>query len=59
MSVTLADANDTIIASNNPQTTLSAMISTNLPAGTYTFRVTGAGRNDPVTNGFSSYASDG
>jgi hypothetical protein len=59
MSVTLADANDILIASNNPQTTLSAMISTNLPAGTYTFRITGAGRNDPVTNGFSSYASVG
>ena len=56
---TLADANDAIIASNNPQTILSASITTNLPAGTYTFRVTGAGRNDPVTTGFSSYASLG
>ena len=56
---TLADATDTIIASNNPQTVLSASIATNLPAGTYTFRVTGAGRNDPVTNGFSNYASLG
>ncbi len=56
---TLADSTDVIIASNNPQTTLSASISTNLPAGTYTFRVTGTGRLDPVTNGFSSYASLG
>ena len=56
---TLADATDTIIASNNPQTVISASITTNLPAGTYTFRVTGAGRNDPVTTGFSSYASLG
>jgi hypothetical protein len=56
---TLADASDTIIASNNPQSVLSATISSNLPAGTYTFRVTGAGRNDPLTNGFSAYASLG
>ncbi|EEF61359.1 LamG-like jellyroll fold domain-containing protein [Pedosphaera parvula] len=56
---TLADATDTIIASNNPQTVLSATINTNLPAGTYTFRVTGAGRNNPLVDGFSSYASKG
>ncbi len=56
---TLADATDTIIASNNPQNVLSASISTNLPAGTYTFRVTGAGRNNALTDGFTSYASLG
>lgn len=56
---TLADAADTVIASNNPQTTLEAGIVTNLAAGTYTFRVTGAGRNSPLTNGFSDYASLG
>lgn len=56
---TLADASDTIIASNNPQSVISASIVTNLPAGTYTFRVTGAGRNNPLTDGFSDYASVG
>ena len=56
---TLADATDAIIASNNPQTVLAASITTNLPAGTYTFRVAGAGRNDPVSTGFSAYASLG
>src|ERR1039457_4133710 len=56
---TLADSTDTIIASNNPQNVLTASIATNLPAGTYTFRVTGAGRNNPFTNGFSNYASLG
>src|SRR5262249_13683938 len=50
---TLADSTDTIIASNNLQTAVSATINTNLPAGTYTFRVTGVGKNDPYTNGFS------
>jgi Concanavalin A-like lectin/glucanases superfamily/Putative Ig domain len=59
LKATLADASDTIIASNNPQSILSATISSNLPAGTYTFRVTGAGRNNPLTNGFSAYASLG
>jgi hypothetical protein len=59
MSVTLADSTDTVIASNNPQTVLYATITTNLPAGTYTFRVTGAGRNDPLTTGFSAYSSLG
>jgi hypothetical protein len=56
---TLYDATDRLLVSNNPQTTLWAAISTNLPAGTYTFRVSGAGRNDPLTNGFSAYASLG
>jgi hypothetical protein len=56
---TLADETDTIIASNNPQSQLAASVATNLPAGTYTFRVTGAGRNDPATTGFSDYASLG
>jgi hypothetical protein len=59
VSVTLADSTDTIINSNNPQNVLYATISTNLPAGTYTFRVTGVGRNSPLTNGFSSYSSLG
>ena len=57
--VTLADATDTVIASNNVQSTVSAGITTSLPAGTYTFRVTGAGKNDPFIDGFSSYASLG
>lgn len=56
---TLADDTDTIVASNNPQAVLSATITTNLPAGTYTFRVTGAGRNSPLTDGFTSYGSLG
>jgi hypothetical protein len=57
--VTLADSTEIILASNNPQTTISASITTVLVAGTYTFRVTGAGRNNPLTDGFSSYASLG
>lgn len=55
----LADGTGALIATNNPQNVLSASIVTNLPAGTYTFRVTGVGRNDPLTTGFSAYASLG
>ena len=56
---TLADATDTVIATNNPQTQLGAAIAMNLTSGTYTLRVTGAGRNDPAVDGFSNYASLG
>ncbi len=59
LSATLADAAQSVIASNNPQTSLSASISANLTAGTYTFRVAGAGRNGALTNGFSNYGSLG
>ena len=53
------DGSDNLLMSTNPQTTLWAALSTNLPAGTFTFRVSGAGRNSPLTNGFSNYASLG
>src|SRR5262249_5551187 len=55
----LYDSSGTLLASENPQDTLWAAITTNLPAGTYMLTVTGAGRNDPLTNGFSPYASLG
>jgi len=55
----LADATDTVIATTNAQDQVASTITATLPAGTYTFRVTGTGKNDPVTNGFSSYASLG
>lgn len=59
LSATLRDSDDNVILTNDPQTTLSASISSNLGAGTYTFVVMGAGRNSPLTNGFSAYASLG
>jgi len=59
MSVTIANSAGAIVASSNPQTTLWAKINTTLAAGTYTFNITGAGRNNPLTDGFSSYASLG
>lgn len=56
---TLHDAAGNLIASNNPQSQLWASLSTAVTNGSYTFRVTGVGRNDPLTSGFSSYASLG
>ncbi|HLH52977.1 MAG TPA: immunoglobulin domain-containing protein [Verrucomicrobiae bacterium] len=57
--VSLCDQNDVPLLVSNPQNTLWSGFGTNLPAGTYTFRVTGAGRNNPLTNGFTAYASLG
>ncbi len=56
---TLHDSSGTLIASNNPQGQLWASISATLASGSYTFRVTGAGRNNRLTDGFSSYGSLG
>ena len=59
MQLTLCDSNNVVIASNNPQSSLSASLSTNVPTGDYSVKVTGVGRNSPLTNGFSAYASLG
>jgi len=59
LAVTIADSANTVIHSNNPQNTLWAGITTNLAAGTYTFRVIGVGKNNPLNTGFSAYASLG
>ncbi|PYI85848.1 MAG: hypothetical protein DME26_10045, partial [Verrucomicrobia bacterium] len=59
LQVALYDLDDNLLASANPQSSLGASLNTNLPAGTYTFRVAGAGRNGPLTDGFSPYASLG
>jgi hypothetical protein len=59
LEVALYDASDTRLAGHIHAEGLSAELRANLPAGTYTFCVTGAGRNDPLTNGFSPYGSLG
>jgi hypothetical protein len=59
LQVAIRDVNGALLLSTNPQTTLGACLNLNVPAGTYTFQVSGAGRNDPLTNGFSSYGSLG
>lgn len=59
MQAAIYDGADNLVVSTNPQTTLWAGLSTTLPPGTYTFRVSGGGRNSVLTNGFSDYASLG
>jgi len=59
MAVVISDSADVVIYTNNPQNTLWAGIRTNLAAGTYTFRVIGVGKNNPLNTGFTSYASLG
>jgi len=56
---TLHDGAGNLIASNNLQSQLWASLATSVTNGTYTFRVTGVGRNNPLTSGFTSYASLG
>ncbi|MDB6079328.1 MAG: hypothetical protein JWO82_3075, partial [Akkermansiaceae bacterium] len=56
---TIANSSDTVVATNNVQSLTSASITTTLAAGTYTFRVTGVGKNTALTDGFSNYASLG
>ena len=50
---------DTLIASNNPDAALGATVSATLAAGDYTLRVSGVGRGDPLTDGYTDYASLG
>jgi hypothetical protein len=59
LAVLVANIANVVIHSNNPQNTLWAGITTNLASGTYTFRVMGVGKNNPVSNGFTAYGSLG
>ncbi len=56
---TIADAADLVVATYDAQDDVSSSITTTLAAGTYTFRVTGVAKNDPVSTGFSDYGSLG
>lgn len=48
-----------LVASNNPATQLAASISATVDAGTYFLHVRGTGAGDPLTTGYSGYASLG
>jgi len=48
-----------LIDSDNPSTILGASLTVDLDKGDYYLSVQGVGRRDPVTNGFSDYASLG
>lgn len=57
--VSLLDSTGALIARQSPSGTLWAAINTNVPRGDYLFQVAAAGRNNPLTSGFSSYGSRG
>lgn len=56
----LRSATGQLLASANPVDALAASISTTLPAaGTYVLAVTGTGKGDPLTTGYTNYGSVG
>lgn len=56
----LRNAAGQVLASANPADALAASISTTLPsAGTYVLAVTGVGKGDPLTTGYTAYGSVG
>ena len=48
-----------LVASANPDLSINASISTNLPAGEYLLKVSGVGRGNPLGDGYTDYASLG
>ncbi|MEX2216674.1 MAG: Calx-beta domain-containing protein [Phycisphaeraceae bacterium] len=55
----LLNASGVVIASSNPADLLSASISMSLSAGTYYLKISGAGKGDPLTTGYTNYGSLG
>lgn len=55
----LLDAGGQVIQASDSASSLSAAISATVPAGTYYLRISSVGLGDPVTTGYSSYASIG
>lgn len=49
------DSNSALLATSNPDLALIASLSNNLAAGTYTLRVSGVGRGDPLVDGYTDY----
>ena len=50
---------DVLVASNNPDVSLGATVTATLAAGDYTLRISGTGRGDRLTTGYSDYGSLG
>lgn len=55
----LYDSSGSLVTSANPADSLDAQISANVSAGTYYLHVTGTGKGDPLTTGYSDYGSIG
>jgi len=59
ISASLYNSSNTLILTNNPDTAITANLSTTLAAGDYTVRVDGVGRGDPLLDGYTDYGSLG
>jgi hypothetical protein len=60
--LTLKDSQENIIATSDPQTSVSATLSATVPAGTYTLSVEGTGYGNPLASpptGYTDYGSLG
>ncbi|MGB0185253.1 MAG: cadherin repeat domain-containing protein, partial [Opitutales bacterium] len=55
----LYDDQGTLLQSSNPDTAINATLSSTLTAGSYTVRVSGTGRGDPLDDGYTDYGSQG
>ena len=59
VSLEILDASGAVIGAANPDTLTDATVSATLAAGTYYLRVSGTGRGDVLSDGYSNYASIG
>ncbi len=57
--VELRDASGALLATSNPTDQVNALVYFSVTAGTYFLHVRGTGSGDPLTTGYSSYASLG
>ena len=55
----LYDSNGGLVTSANPTDRLDAQLSANVAAGTYYLHVSGVGKGDPLSTGYSDYGSLG
>lgn len=55
----LYDSNGILVASSNPADSLSSEITANLAAGQYFLHISGTGKGDPLTTGYTDYGSLG
>ena len=55
----LLSSSGAIMAESNPDLAFNATLTTTVAAGTYTIRIVGTGRADPLVDGYTSYGSLG
>jgi hypothetical protein len=57
--IEMRDAGGALVASDNPEDRISATLSVEVPTGGYTLHVSGTGKGDPLSTGYSDYGSLG